>query len=185
MAATRVSTIALQEEARAHVRDGKSQAEIEAFAAKVDEIFGRGATGSRAVTDYLVGIDTARREATVAGLAGMTSVELEAAAAKIDEQWHRHVEVGDQQGAQGAFMVAEAIRAEQRRREGKPKLRAVIVKPGTHNTEPYAEVEGQRWPVPMGWNMGQRLEVGTKGTAQYVATHSAGLWRFVPDEAPL
>lgn len=63
----------------------------------------------------------------------------------------------------------------------KPKLRAVIVRPGSGREEPYAEVDGQRWPVPMGWNMGQTIPVGTTGTAQYVTTPSAGLWRFTPD----
>ncbi len=47
-------------------------------------------------------------------------------------------------------------------------------------TEPYALLSDGR-VMPMGWNfMGPIFEVGTVGTAQYVFTGSAGLWKFTP-----
>jgi hypothetical protein len=62
--------------------------------------------------------------------------------------------------------------------------RAQITEGGTGRTEPYARLNDGR-VMPMGWNMGQRIEVGTKGVAEYIATSSAGLWRFTSlDDAP-
>ena len=62
---------------------------------------------------------------------------------------------------------------------------AVIVRKGRCRedgyTEPYAKLADGR-VMPMGWNAtGPIFEVGTEGTAQYVATPSAGLWQFKAD----
>lgn len=51
-------------------------------------------------------------------------------------------------------------------------------------TEPYAEVEKPDGTVtlPMGWNLsGPIFEVGTRGTATFVASLTVGLWEFTPD----
>jgi hypothetical protein len=63
-------------------------------------------------------------------------------------------------------------------------IRATIIRKGRCRedgyTEPYARFEDGR-EMPMGWNaMGPIFEVGTEGTAQYVRTSSAGLWKFTP-----
>ena len=47
-------------------------------------------------------------------------------------------------------------------------------------SEPYALLEDGR-TMPMGWNcIGEIYKVGTVGTAQYVFTGAAGLWKFTP-----
>ncbi len=65
-------------------------------------------------------------------------------------------------------------------------VRAVIERQGRcreeRYSEPYARLDDGRL-MPMGWNLsGPIYPVGTTGTAQYVATPNAGLWRFTPDE---
>lgn len=64
-------------------------------------------------------------------------------------------------------------------------VRATITKKGRcledGYSEPYALLEDGR-TMPMGWNRsGPIFEVGTEGTAQYIATRNAGLWKFTPD----
>lgn len=66
------------------------------------------------------------------------------------------------------------------------RVKATIVRKGRCAvdgfTEPYALLADGR-TMPMGWNgWGPVFEVGTTGTAEYVATPSASLWRFIPDE---
>jgi hypothetical protein len=63
--------------------------------------------------------------------------------------------------------------------------RATIVKKGRcaedGYTEPYALLDNGR-TMPMGWNAsGPVYEVGTTGTAAYIQTPTAGLYRFTPD----
>lgn len=67
-------------------------------------------------------------------------------------------------------------------RAARPRVqRATIMCPGTPGrSEPTAQLADGR-TMPMGWNMGQSIAVGTTGTAEYVSTSNAGLWRFTPD----
>lgn len=67
----------------------------------------------------------------------------------------------------------------------KGPTRAVISRRGRCRedgySEPYALLADGR-EMPMGWNAsGPIFEVGTTGTAEYVSTPNAGLWRFTPD----
>lgn len=66
------------------------------------------------------------------------------------------------------------------------RIGATIVRKGRCEadgyTEPYARLDDGR-EMPMGWNTsGPIFEVGTRGTAGFVATPRGGLWRFEPDE---
>jgi hypothetical protein len=49
--------------------------------------------------------------------------------------------------------------------------------PGQRYGEPRAELEDGR-EMPMGWNAGQRIDVGTRGVATYIKTAHASLWKF-------
>jgi len=49
--------------------------------------------------------------------------------------------------------------------------------PGLNYGEPRAELEDGR-EMPMGWNSGQSIPVGTRGVATYIATGHASLWQF-------
>lgn len=69
---------------------------------------------------------------------------------------------------------------------GAEKIGATIIRKGRcvedGYGEPVARLDDGR-EMPMGWNRsGPTFEVGTKGTASYVTTATAGLWRFEPDE---
>lgn len=58
---------------------------------------------------------------------------------------------------------------------------AVITQPGVPGrSEPYARLEDGR-EMPMGWSMGKVYPVGTYGTAEYIRTGVASLWKFTPD----
>lgn len=62
-------------------------------------------------------------------------------------------------------------------------MKAVIVdegNPGRPYGEPRAQLEDGR-VMPMGWNAGTTIPVGTTGEAQYVMRSSAGLWLFTPN----
>lgn len=55
---------------------------------------------------------------------------------------------------------------------------ATIIFPGEPGErEPSARLDDGR-EFPMGWNMGEEIPVGTKGTAQYLTTPTMGLWKF-------
>jgi hypothetical protein len=56
---------------------------------------------------------------------------------------------------------------------------AVIVRESENGHEPYAQFEDGRI-MPMGWNCGDKVAVGTRGTAEYVSDRRAGLWQFRP-----
>jgi len=60
------------------------------------------------------------------------------------------------------------------------KQTAVIVRKAVNGHEPYAQLEDGR-VMPMGWNMGDRVAIGTKGTAEYIMTSNAGLWKFTAE----
>jgi hypothetical protein len=63
----------------------------------------------------------------------------------------------------------------------KPAQAAVIVRESENGREPYAELEDGR-VMPMGWNMGDRVAVGTKGTAEYIKSSYASLWKFTAEQ---
>jgi hypothetical protein len=62
--------------------------------------------------------------------------------------------------------------------------RAVITEagvPGMRGGEPRARlVDGRE--MPMGWNIGQAIPVGTTGMAEYIRASYASLWKFTPDD---
>jgi len=60
--------------------------------------------------------------------------------------------------------------------------RAIITRTGKPgHSEPYARLEDGR-EMPMGWSMGKTFSVGQLGTAEYIRTGSAMLWKFNPDD---
>lgn len=52
--------------------------------------------------------------------------------------------------------------------------------PSKRYGEPRARLEDGR-TMPMGWNSGQVIPLGTKGRAEYISMGFASLWKFTPD----
>lgn len=62
-------------------------------------------------------------------------------------------------------------------------MRATIIRPGVPGqSEPYAQLDEDGRVMPMGLNLGETLEVGITGEAEYISSSSSGLWKFTADE---